>query len=416
MQAIKRFCNKHYYALCFYVFMLIYYFGFAGSVNQWQAGDVTLAFHAVDFSVGFCSKLLPGVIYNLFFDNVTTFKVTLYASVWIIVFYLIIAFLLEKVFLSLKKEYRKVGLLLIFFFIVGPGSLANYTAQFGILDAYWVFAATLFFVFISNKKLYFLAIPMALIVIMVHYAGLLCYAPMMAILLLYKASTVSDRKEKNILLAVFSVTAVSAIALGLYFSVFEVSNVQYTQAELEQILLNRGVKEHNLEFYSYAFFRDTEGEAEVVVQGNVIEKLVALVGQQLYVTFVLLSEGFKDNFYGLEALYVLIVLSPIFVFIINFIMQLIKKNKDNKIKAFSLLCMITLPFLTWVGGLFFSTDLNRWIVNAFIPLMASFLFVLFTEGNEAWKYVKNKIEAIPVSVIATYGIFYLVSVFDPYNG
>ncbi len=416
MQAIKRFCNKHYYAICFYVFMLIYYFGFAGSVNQWQAGDITLAYHAVDFSVGFCSKLLPGAIYNLFFDNVTTFKVTLYAAAWIIVFYLIVSFLLEKVFLSLKKEHRKIGLLLIFFFIVGPGSLANYTAQFGTLDAYWVFAAVLFFIFIGNKKLYFLAIPMALIVIMVHYAGLLCYAPMMAILLLYKASTVSDRKEKNILLAVFSVTAVSAIALGLYFSVFEVSNVQYTQAELEQILLNRGAKEHNLEFYSYAFFRDTQGEAEVVVQGNAIEKLITLVGQQLYITFTLLSQGFRDYFYGLEAVYVLIILLPIFVFIISFIIGLMKRSKGNKIKVFSLLCMIVLPFVTWIGGLLFSSDLNRWIVNAFIPLMASFLFVLFTEGYEAWEYVKKKAEAIPVSIIVTYGIFYLASVFDPYGG
>ncbi len=416
MQAVKRFFNKHYYAFCFYGFMLIYYFGFAGAINGWKADDVSLAYHSVDFSMGFCSKLLTGSIYNLFFDSVSIFKISVYEIVLLLIFYFAACLILEKFLLSISGEYRKTAAIVIFFFLAGPSTLSGFAAELGTLDVYWIFATVLFFLTLTCKRLYILTVPIILATVMVHYAGIMCYAPMMAILLLYRAAC-CEKTEKAKGITVFLTAAISAIALSLYFIAFEKDNVTYSLEEFNKILLSRGASESCLEFYEYGFYRETGDEAyNLSGDYSGVSGFFAVIGQQILTTLTILKNGMVSNGHGVYAIYVLMLLLPVAVFIEKALWSIIKQNKENKLKVFSILCMMLLPLLTWVGGLLMSTDLIRWINNAFMPLFLSFLFVLYTEGESAWSYVKTKTEGIPKGLMGTYGLVYLVSLFDPYGG
>ena len=67
MIKLKNLVIRHKIALSFFAFIVIYNFVFVDKPFEFSSlCDVTYAYHLVDFSVGFCTKLLPGAIYNFF--------------------------------------------------------------------------------------------------------------------------------------------------------------------------------------------------------------------------------------------------------------------------------------------------------------------------------------------------------------
>ena len=104
---VKSFCNKHYFAVVIFVFSIVYScIIFTNNIPYGVNGEI-YALHAVDFGLGFCSKLLPGAIYNIFFDSVGNFKTTAYLFILLLLFYVVLSFVLEKFILKIKEENRK---------------------------------------------------------------------------------------------------------------------------------------------------------------------------------------------------------------------------------------------------------------------------------------------------------------------
>ena len=93
---LKTYFNRHYYALIVFEFCIIYSCTILGDFATYGVDKAVSAIHAVDFGMGFCSKLIPGAIYNIFFDNVSKIKTSVYLIILLIGFFFVLSFMIEK--------------------------------------------------------------------------------------------------------------------------------------------------------------------------------------------------------------------------------------------------------------------------------------------------------------------------------
>lgn len=128
MQRLKNAFYEHRFGLFFFVFLMAYSFIVSGNMQVWKVDDLTYSFHVVDFSMGFCTKLLPGAVCNFLFDEVTEAKVSTYLNILVAFCFLLVSLLLEKIVLSTGKEYRTPLIFLIAFFLTGPATFSIYIA------------------------------------------------------------------------------------------------------------------------------------------------------------------------------------------------------------------------------------------------------------------------------------------------
>lgn len=417
---IKKIWNKHYYSICFFVFLMCYSVVVPGQCQPWQVSEVSLSFHAVDFSMGFCSKILPGAIYNIFFDDVSVLKVSIYETILLILLFLGVSFLAEKFVLQFSPKQQKTGVIISLFLLTGPITFSNYVNELGMLDVYWIFLSALFVVFLSKKELYILIIPVCLCAIMVHFSSAFCFVPLFFFLTLYKISCISEPKEKKHLCIVFIVAIITSVLLSVFFVVFETTTLTYTLQDFREVMLSKGVPESYLYYYDYAFYGvtpDFEGASESLpeITGDTfLTYLLYIVKVQLVTTLILKMQQISSG-YGINSVFSVLLVMPIIIFVFRAFLQVIKKDKSNKIKAASLFFMTIMSFVPMVVGFFTSTDLIRWISHSFFPLFIFFVYVLYNEGNKFRDYITEQISKIPLTVLGSYFIVYAVSCFEPYS-
>ena len=111
--------KKHPYLPFYFLIFIAYNFFVTASMNPMGLSDVCYPYFLVDFSMGFCSKLLPGAIYNFFFNNTGKEAVFAFNTVVFLVFVLIILLLLEKLLLLHEGKNRTNIILLTVFFLTG---------------------------------------------------------------------------------------------------------------------------------------------------------------------------------------------------------------------------------------------------------------------------------------------------------
>lgn len=406
MTTIKKIWNKHYFSISLFLFLLVYSVVIPGKLQPWKIFNSSLAFHAVDFSMGFCTKFLPGAIYNIFFDTVNYTLVSAYESVLLIIFFACVCFYLEKFLLSLKPEYRKTGIILSLLLITGPGTFSNYIVCLGMLDVYWLFGTALFLLFLSKKELNLLIIPLAVCAILVHYAGIFCYVPFFAILVLYKLSCAKKGSGKVILLITFLLTTIVSIAFTLYMVVNEKYNTVYSYDEFSKIVTDKGAD--YLAYYQFGLYRELEEFYGVTIQSDSIFEMIYWQIQSTIYTFM------GSSGYWVDAITVILLILPVVIITFRTFGHLIKKNKENKLKQFSFVCMILLFFMTLISGVLFSSDFIRWISHAFLPMLVSLFYVIYIEKDEAISFVKGIFDKIPRSVFIIFFIIYAISSFSPY--
>ncbi len=393
--------------------MIIYSAFVSEGFKLWVPGPGVLAIHAVDFGLGFCSRLLPGAIYNLFFDKVDSVRTTAYVAVLMVIFFIVLSLILEKFLLSIKSEDRKTALILLIFFLTGPSTFAIHMYYPGTFDMYWTFAAVLLFILLSKKQsTLFVFLPFVLC-IMVYYASLISFIPFFVIIILYKISCCESQKEKRTLWGVLTFSLVVTIALGIYLAFFEVYNLKYTVDEFHKIYSAKGTD--NFNYYDRSLFKNVGFEDDLHIYYEMLEgtnsKLVRLWTEVLYrirITFSDLTLRDKSTIFA--------VILPAAAFIFSFLLNQIKENRQSgkKLKAFANFCMIVLPFFTVIISLMFSEDLVRWTAHAFVNLFSGFLYILYKEKEDVWCWVKNKLSKIPFSLIILYFIFYASVVYHPY--
>lgn len=414
MEKTKNIFYKHRYGLFFFVFLMAYSFIVSGDMQVWKVDDITYSFHVVDFSLGFCTKLLPGAVCNLLFGELTRFKVSVYLNILIAICYFIVSLLLEKILLAVDKEHRKTFVILFAFFLTGPATFSIYTDAFCWLDFYWLFAAVLALVCLCKKQLYVFVLPLMLVAVMVHFASILCYVPFIAIIMLYKISCTDDKKEKTYLWIIWVLTVVSALGLTLYMVVFEVENVTVTMEEMNSMLEARGVM--NFKYYDFAFFRDEVADkmpeyytAETLGVVNNIDMTQSpvkiffdMIMQQIYINVNVstIKEDIKH----------IVMIAPVVFFLYRVTAYKLKRSSDNRLKQFSVFCAMALFFVTLFFGYLFSTDNIRWLSHSLTPLFAFLLYMYYKEGDEYRNAVTDFLSKIPATVLICYLSIYAISV------
>ncbi len=414
MAQIKSFCKNHIYALTFFAFLVLYNFVVVLKCKLPVISGVVYSFHAVDYSMGFCSKLLVGSIFNFFHNEISQEKVLIYELLLMILLFVAVAVFCEKLLKKAPTEDRRTAFLVIFFFLSGPGTFAQFMRDLGTLDVYWLFITILFFVCLSNKHLYPLLIIPFVICVLVHFASLICFIPFFVIITLYKLSCTENKNERKKLWICLTVSAVSAVALAVYFVMYEKSNVTYTIDEFHKILESKGV-EH---FRYYDWYLYQVGESELkghIEEFEVTQGLwygIRTVFQQIQYTVIMLYRypEFLDNVSK-----AFMVALPVSVFLFAFIIQHIKNNHQCRFKVF-VLCLALMLFLaTPLAGLMFSLDYVRWFVHAFISLFVTVFYVCYTEKQSLWSVFQRIIQKVPTLVMLLYFVVYAVNTYDLYS-
>lgn len=411
MNVIKNSLQKAYknnkIAIFIFLFECIYLFLVPSNCRFWAVDNITYAYHAVDFSMGFCTKILPGAIYNFIFKNTSAFTMNLWQTILFLLFLAAVSLMLQKVLY--KYRDTKAFWLMIFLFLAGPFTLSIFIVEFGMLDVYWVYFAIIAMAFLSDKRLEILIVPMAFLIILVHYSSIICYIPFIFLLLLYKI-TVSDKKEKTILI-ITSVLFVSvAFASLFYFLINETGNLTYSMEDFNKILSSRG--SDYFKYYDYAFYRDTSGEGYALNNYGIsdnpqISNVINVVIQQIILNFALTD--YKKH------LFKFLLMCPIVFLLYKYFFSLVKQKERSGFQRIVFVGMMAMFLVTFLGGCLFSTDIIRWASHALICLFASFMYVNYKEDKVNFKVCEKSIKRLPAAMIISYCIIYFLTSYKIYT-
>jgi len=406
MTSVKHFLYQHRIFFGLFFFLLIYEIVIGNNLEKWEVNEHFITFYTVDFGLGFCSRFLPGAVYRFLFHDTSVFTASVFAAVLTIIFFIGICILLEKLLLRVSMEHRPLCLFFVLLFLVGPASVSLYVRWLGVLDFYWVFFTLAFFFFIAHKRLYFLIPPLFVLSVFVHYGAMVCYIPMMAILLLYKISVTDDKTERKILWTVFSLSVAFAVFTTLYFLFFEKQNLVYPVEDFNRILIERGA--NYTYYYDYDLYRvvvSKTGEiAFVDEQADIsfIGKVIGGIKAQIKTTF---DEGFKSGSMTELALGG-VVLLPVIGVIFSSLWSRFRSGEKNKLRSFSLILAGLLFLMTLVFGTFFSTDTFRWLTHTVMPLFTIFLFISYYEGDMIFEEIKRRFSFVNAPVLILFFMIY----------
>lgn len=404
--------------------LLFYNFGIVNNFKLPSIDSIGYAYHLVDYSFGFCTKLLPGAIYHLFYDNVLVPEVNRFQLIILIFIYIATAGLLTKlVSAQNEKGEKKAFLVLALFFLVGPSTLVGYTIEFGMIDVYWLVFTILFLVGFLNDKFSFL-IPIAFVLsVMIHFSSVVSYILLFSLMILYKICTGEKKAYNTILL---TVSLILAGGLTLYFLKNEMTNLTYTSDEFVQEMARRNLSGEELytDYYEYALYRIPYYDGfynnmseDIIISPDKTALPAALVGiinniwSQIDITvtsYIWFPEEL-DNFVAT----IPIILPALIFFFAFWINQLKQHKNDSKLLRFIYFVMMLQFIATFISGILFSPDISRWASHAFL---AQFILVLYIAHKEqgAKDWITSKITSKNGVYIAIYYLFYSMVYMNPY--
>ncbi len=400
--------KKHPYLPFYFLGFIAYNFFVTASMNPMGLSDVCYPYFLVDFSMGFCSKLLPGAIYNFFFNNTSKEAVFTFNTIVFVVFVFIVLVLLEKLFLCHEGKNRTSLMLLSVFFLTGISVFPMCVYKMGSLDSFWIYFTVMSVLFLSDKRLYLLIIPSSLMVIMVNYGSLFVYIPFILLLMIYKTTVIHDKREKALLWTVIFVSFVSTVLLSGYFALYEQSNLVYTFEEFSGILSDRGYegvsKYYATGLYSEPYYETIDYEGINSIESPFFRALFFAYQRLL---FTLGTISFKSGIAPM--LICLPVAAAVFLCFKGFL----KQKNDSKLKKAVIICMSLMFFLSIGACIAFSADVARFIGHSYTLLLTSFFYVAYYEREKISDCLSRLLSKIPQFVTVIYTVLYTLMVFDP---
>lgn len=407
----EKCCLKLKTVLKMFFFFAAYECIVPGACQLWQSGEFNYANHAVDFSVGFCSRILPGAIVNYIFKEINQEKFSVFESIFLLILLFFVSVMLCFFLNRVPGSEKSSMMFLVFLFMVGPCTFSIYVQALGMFDVYWLFLAVLCVFCLSNKKLWWLCVPAVVTMIIVYYASIMCFVPAVVILLLYKGSCEEKKEDRYYLYTLAFFASVTAIGLTIYFLLTWTSNVKISREAFDALVESRGVSFK--ESLYIAFFRDygdnNSGELKAALDSlHISESHPLLYFFAGMVVVVFLKSG--TNYFNVLAAALLI--APVVWFMLSFFVSK-RKCANNKMKSFSLFCMSIIFFFVVCIGMVVSTDGIKWIAHGYFLTFALFLYVLYQESCEM-KVISDKLRKIPRSVLVIYALIYMLTSFHPY--
>lgn len=400
--------KKYPYLPFYFLGFIAYNFFVTASMNPMGLSDVCYPYFLVDFSMGFCSKLLPGAIYNFFFENTSKEAVFAFNTIVFLAFVFVILVLLKKLLLLHEGKNRTNIILLTVFFLTGISTFPMYVYKMGSLDSFWMYFTVLSVLFLSHKRLYLLIIPSSLMVIMVNYGSLFVYIPFIILLMIYKTTVIQDKKEKALLWFVAFVSLVSTVLLSGYFVLYEQSNLVYTFEEFSKILSSRGYegvsKYYATGLYSEPYYETIDYEGINSIESPLFRALFFAYQRLL---FTLETISFEN---GIAPM---LLCSPVVAVVFLCFKAFLREKNDNKLKKTVIICVSLMFFLSIGVCIVFSADVVRFIGHAYTLLLASFFYFLYYEREKIADHLSMLLSKIPQFVIIIFTLLYSLMVFDP---
>ena len=421
MKRIGRFLYGRRYFFGIFAFIVLYSAVVVRQCGPWESYKTSYEFHALDFSLGFGSFLWPGQLYQWICGAPDMKSLTVYHVVLLLALALALALFLERLVKNVEMKDRPAALVLTALFLTGPSTFSVFVTDIGFLESYWVYLSVLFFLCLAYKPLNLLAAPLCVLALMLNYAAMICYVPFFCILLLYKYVTETSKSAKKMLLAAFFVCCAVSIPSFIYLVLYTQKNVTYSFDEFNAILRSRGVKEffyvdilfygHEAETYPDAFY-ETLYNSAFYTQGDsltLIQKLFNFI--EFRSTWVLYSLWFRNP---LRVLLPFLTILPVIALIFGFCFAELRNKKNSKLRRFVFFCMPALFCMSIVLSLAVSHDTFKWLHFAFLPLFASFLYVLYREPERVIPFVRSFASPFTAPQIGMYAIMYSFCVFHAY--
>lgn len=391
--------------VCFAMIAFFQFLGNGDRIVQLHYVELCYTYHIVDFSLGFISKVLPGQIFMWIFKNPTQELYVAYSAALLLILCLIISYFLEKIYLCAPEEYKTSYAYIIILFCVSGFVFNLFFCALGIIDVYWIVAFVAFFLSLQSKKTRFL-IPLCFVfMVFVHYGAMLCYIPLMSIILLYEASEM-EGKEKKLMISVLALSIVLSVAFALIFLYNESHLDGWTKEKLHDFINSRGGSIYT--FYDYVMFKEmdlTGWGVDIVINKSQLFNLSFLpddlndfingVVYQFYLNFKLTSASVKGLVHNILWIYVSIVLVgiPYVAFYYKCCGQFYKSCK-NKLKKFSLFCAFALFVVAFFGLTLLSLDKIRYSHHSIICIFVFFLYLMFKEKESFAQIVSSNLKKI----------------------
>ncbi len=369
----RRILYSNRFALFFFAYAVMYNVVIVNRFVRWEVDDFAVfAFYAADFSFGFTTKLLPGAIYRIFFGSPATRQnVTVFMTVVVLLFFAFLAVLLQKIMYRMPEKNRTPAFYLLLLFLSGAYTFAVFTKTLGLLDTFWLLFTLPFFFVIEKKKLRFLIPLLFALTILVHNVAIITYAALMSLVLLYRAVTENDKKERRSLITVLVLSLSVAAAEAAFFTLFETKLICPISEFHEKLTANGSSVYY---YYDYAFYGIYDGEYYipngVLDNASTVMRLLYSVWYRLKLNARMLMR--LGEIHPISFACALAVLSPIFVFFSGFHAAWSRAAKNMASRLCAAL-MILLPICIPIATIPFSEDLTRWFSHS---LITAFVFVL----------------------------------------
>ena len=431
--------NRHAHnpALCFFALLLAYNFVVILRCAP-PAITINYTHYAVDFSFGFCSRLLPGAVYNLFVSKPTETTANIYMYILMLLFLAAVSLLLERLLLSLPEKERPLCLLLLAFYLTGPATFSPHIWALGLLDFHWLVLMVPFFLLMQHKWGRLLLPLFPFLLILTSFGAAICWVPFCGLLILYEFTLATNKKTRRQLAAVFFAAVLTAAGTTLYFATNETKNLKYTLEEFNEILDSRGVKVMN--YYDATFYGDMaaaerfyiekHGEKNNPFSSGVVDKdtfyndpnatgmqkIINTLRTRLAQHWFIYSD---QNYIQLKktllffGLLLTVLLPPACVFY-SVLRAKWKAARGDGARRFLYFCLQAFFPLLVLVSLIISIDSTRWLMHAFMMLFTFLLYAVFREGEAALAPLRQTLRRIPRFALFLYYGIYCFTFVSPY--
>lgn len=412
--------EKHKYAISIFLFFIIYNFVVVGNFSFPTINSFTYTIHIVDYTIGFCSKLLPGAIYNAFFSTTNPNVVNLYVVILYYLFLLSISIMLEKFLYKFDSENRLIAFIIVLFFITGPVTFSLTTFGLGVLDTYWLFFTAAFLIIVKNKYLKWFVPIIFVLSLFIHVSAIMSFIPFFSLVVLLEASR--SKKDRKSYVVIFTVSILLTVATFLYFLIFEKNNLTLSLDAFRSFISKRNLSEwaDYPDYYEYALYnRSYVDGAEMVSfvsdgESGFISKIFGSFLTQIYEIYRTYPKINRNYYIG--AVKGIFISIPIVVLLYKYVLSAFKKEKSNKLRRFVWFCaLFLLPFAFVVTSAFFSPDLIRWFAHGVTLLFTLIIYETYRSSDIDYLTALNK-HFNPSSYFAViiYFLLYMTCTVNPF--
>ena len=429
--------QTHKTAVCIFTVLLFYNFVV---ILRCMPPEVSINYthYAVDFSFGWCSRLLPGAVYNLFVPEPSEVTANVYVYLLMLLFLAAVSLLLERLLYSLSDQDRPMCYVLLAFYLTGPATFSPYFFAFGMLDFHWLVLMVPFFVLLQKRWGRWLVWLFPALLMFVSFGAALTWAPLCGLLILYELALAKEKKTRRQLTVVFFAAVILAAGIFLYITGFETKTLTYSLDEFNEILDERGVKIMN--YYDGTFYGDMAAAEKFYVEkygekNNPFSSGVVSASEYYFNPDTGLAEGFLNalrtrlaqhwfiysdkNFIQLKKTalflgFLMTVLLPPFVVLYRSVLVRWQRAGKDLLKRFLYVCLLIFFPAVILLSVIVSIDSTRWVMHTFMMLFTFVLYQIYREKEAVLPLLRASLRKIPRFAVFIYYGIYCFTFVSPY--